>query len=66
MPTILLISPYDGLSHRYWRESLADYLATGHPQWQVSSVTQPPRYFSWRQRGNSLGLALHGVGMVAY
>ncbi|MEH6814316.1 MAG: DUF3524 domain-containing protein, partial [Motiliproteus sp.] len=47
---ILLLSAYDGTSHRYWRQGLVDNL--GEHQWTV--LTLPGRYFSWRIRGNPL------------
>lgn len=50
---ILLLSPYDALSHRYWREGLV----SAFPQHDFTVVTLPDRYFSWRFRGNSLTLA---------
>lgn len=53
MRRILLISAYDGPSHRYWREGLAQQFAGD--DWTV--LTLPPRYFSWRIRGNALSFA---------
>jgi glycosyltransferase involved in cell wall biosynthesis len=50
---ILLLSPYDAVSHRYWHQGLIRHLQ-GH---NFTLVTLPPRYFSWRFRGNSLSLA---------
>lgn len=52
---VLLLSPYDAPSHAYWRRGLCDYLS----DWQWTCLTLPPRFFSWRIRGNSLtwGLA---------
>ncbi|MFT4720221.1 MAG: glycosyltransferase involved in cell wall biosynthesis [Candidatus Azotimanducaceae bacterium] len=50
---ILLLSPYDAMSHRYWHEGLVNY-CSGH---DFTVVTLPARYFSWRFRGNSLSLA---------
>jgi hypothetical protein len=50
---ILLLSPYDIASHRYWWQGLTAQLA--EHQWTV--LTLPPRYFSWRMRGNSLSWA---------
>ena len=52
------MSPYDALSHQYWREGLDEQLA-GH---QVVTVTLAPRYFSWRFRGNSLTLS-HDISL---
>lgn len=45
---ILLLSAYDALSHRRWREGLVAGL--GEHDWTV--LTLPPRNFSWRIRGN--------------
>lgn len=56
---LLLLSPYDGLSHRFWREGLTSYLADKAPNWHITPVGLPPRHFSWRQRGNSLSFARH-------
>ncbi len=50
---ILLLSPYDALSHQYWREGLVDAFA----EHTFEVVTLPARHFSWRFRGNSLTLA---------
>ncbi|MBV1787614.1 DUF3524 domain-containing protein [Marinobacterium sp. D7] len=50
---ILLLSAYDAVSHRYWRQGLVD--AFPEHQWTVLSL--PARYFSWRIRGNSLSWA---------
>ncbi|MGI9273686.1 MAG: tRNA-queuosine alpha-mannosyltransferase domain-containing protein [Endozoicomonas sp.] len=50
---ILLLSAYDAMSHRYWRKGLV--AAFPEHQWTVLSL--PPRYFSWRMRGNSLSWA---------
>ena len=50
---ILIISPYDAMSHRQWREGIA----AEFPQITFTVVTLPPRYFAWRHRGNSLTLA---------
>ncbi len=47
---ILLLSPYDAVSHRYWREGLV----TTFPEYEWHPLTLPPRHFSWRVRGNSL------------
>jgi glycosyltransferase involved in cell wall biosynthesis len=52
-PRVLLLSAYDGPSHRYWREQLVQQLAEF--DWTV--LTLPPRHFSWRIRGNALSLA---------
>ena len=50
---ILLLSAYDAMSHRYWRKGLV--AAFPEHQWTILSL--PPRYFSWRMRGNSLSWA---------
>ncbi len=50
---ILLLSGYDADSHRYWWKGLLRHLTEHH--WTV--LTLPPRYFSWRIRGNSLSWA---------
>ncbi|ARU56692.1 family 4 glycosyltransferasen [Oleiphilus messinensis] len=47
---ILLLSPYDATSHQYWRTGLVKHF----PQHDWTVLTLPPRYFSWRIRGNSL------------
>lgn len=47
---ILLLSPYDTLSHRRWREGLLAHFS-GH-EWTVKTL--PPRHFQWRMRGNAL------------
>lgn len=51
-PRVLLLSAYDGPSHRYWREQLVQLDGF---DWTV--LTLPPRYFSWRIRGNALSFA---------
>ncbi len=50
---ILIISPYDALSHRYWHQGIVREF----PNFTFEVVALPPRYFSWRHRGNSLSLA---------
>ena len=52
---ILLLSAYDAASHAYWHKGLVDNLS--QHQWTV--LTLPPRYFSWRVRGNSLSWAFN-------
>ena len=47
---ILLLSAYDAVSHRRWREGLV--AAFPEAAWTV--LTLPPRHFRWRIRGNSL------------
>ena len=59
MIDILLISAYDALSHRIWRQDLATNLPGILPGARVCTVALPDRYFSWRARGNSLTLAAH-------
>jgi len=60
--TILLLSAYDSPSHIYWREGLVEHFP--EHQWQV--LTLPPRYFSWRIRGNSLSWAFGTEREVLY
>lgn len=50
---VLLLSAYDAQSHKSWREQLLPAFA--EYDWTV--LTLPPRYFSWRIRGNSLSWA---------
>ena len=50
---ILLLSAYDAESHRRWHQTLV--AAFDEYEWTV--LTLPPRYFSWRLRGNSLSWA---------
>lgn len=47
---VLLLSAYAAVSHRYWAESLMDQL----PDIEWTLLELPPRYFSWRIRGNPL------------
>lgn len=47
---ILLLSAYDADSHRRWHQGLRAHF----PDYQWTILTLPPRYFSWRIRGNSL------------
>ena len=47
---VLLLSAYDADSHKRWRRGLVSAI----PQWQWTQLTLPPRFFSWRVRGNSL------------
>ncbi len=46
----LLLSGYDAASHQYWRSGLTHGLAT----FNWTQLSLPPRYFSWRNRSNSL------------
>ncbi|MRI34612.1 DUF3524 domain-containing protein [Endozoicomonas sp. OPT23] len=50
---ILLLSAYDAMSHGYWRKGLVN----AFPEYDWTVLTLPPRYFSWRLRGNSLSWA---------
>lgn len=50
---VLLLSAYDAASHKRWREALVAHLS----DWEFTSLILPPRYFSWRVRGNSLSWA---------
>ncbi|MBV0932751.1 tRNA-queuosine alpha-mannosyltransferase domain-containing protein [Marinobacterium weihaiense] len=52
---VLLLSAYDALSHRYWRQGLVDAL----PMYDWTVLTLPPRFFAWRVRGNSLSWAFN-------
>ena len=61
MSKVLFLSPYDGMSHRFWRLGLLDYLRRAKPELQIHDVNLPARFFSWRQRGNSLTYANHDV-----
>ena len=47
---VLLLSAYDADSHKRWRRGLVSAI----PEWQWTVLSLPPRYFSWRVRGNSL------------
>ncbi|MFC1536206.1 DUF3524 domain-containing protein [Pseudomonadota bacterium] len=47
---ILLLSPYDAPSHRYWHEGVV----AAFPEYEWTVLSLPPRHFSWRIRGNSL------------
>ena len=53
MANTLLLSAYDAASHKRWRQELEQYL----PQHCWTQLALPPRYFSWRIRGNSLSWA---------
>lgn len=54
---ILLLSPYDALSHRYWRHGMEENL----PEYEWHTISLPPRHFPWRIRGNPVSLS----GMLA-
>ncbi len=47
---VLLLSAYAAHSHGHWQRALADMF----PRWSWTALTLPPRYFSWRVRGNPL------------
>ena len=47
---VLLLSAYDALSHIYGRKDMVDALSDH----TFAVHTLPPRYFSWRFRGNPL------------
>lgn len=51
---ILLLSAYAAHSHRYWER----VLQLMFPAWQWRVLSLPPRYFSWRIRGNALYWAM--------
>jgi len=50
---VLLLSAYDAQSHRRWRQVLSALF----DDYDWNHLTLPPRYFSWRLRGNSLSWA---------
>lgn len=50
---ILLLSAYDAQSHRYWHQGLVKHCADH----DFTVLSLPPRYFSWRIRGNSMSWA---------
>ena len=52
---ILILSGYDAASHRLWRENLMHLF----PMHDWTSLTLPPRHFSWRMRGNALSFAFN-------
>lgn len=47
---ILLLSAYDALSHRYWRQGLVEQF----PEIEWTVLTLPARYFRYRVRSNPL------------
>lgn len=49
---ILLLSPYDAKSHRYWHRQLT----AGLPQFQWQVLTLKDRHFAWRMGGNAISL----------
>jgi len=46
----LLLSAYDAVSHRHWREQVTSLV----DKFQWHQLSLPPRHFNWRIRGNSL------------
>jgi glycosyltransferase involved in cell wall biosynthesis len=52
---ILLLSAYDAMSHKMWRNRLVKMF----PEHEWTQLTLPPRHFNWRIRGNSLQWALN-------
>lgn len=50
---ILLINAYEANSHKMWANSLMKEL--GEHEWTY--IALPPRYFSWRIRGNAMSFA---------
>jgi glycosyltransferase involved in cell wall biosynthesis len=57
---VLLLSAYDAVSHRLWRQSLL----TMFPEFNWTVLTLPPRHFAWRIRGNSLSWAFNHRGLL--
>ncbi len=57
MNKLLLLSPFDGLSHRFWREGLSAWLESAMDGLAVSQLALPARHFAWRHRGNSLSFS---------
>ena len=47
---LLLLSAYDAPSHAYWRHQLRNQLT----EFEWTELCLPPRYFSWRIRGNAM------------
>ena len=47
---VLLLSAYAAQSHVYWQRGLQQMF----PGWDWTCLALPPRYFSWRVRGNPL------------
>ncbi len=47
---ILLLSAYDAMSHRIWREGLVETFSN----FNWTTLTLPPRHFGWRIRSNGL------------
>ena len=59
---VLLLSPYDAMSHRYWREGLV----AAFPEHDFVVLSLAARHFSWRFRGNSLTLAYDAATAQQY
>ena len=57
---ILLLSAYDAMSHRQWREGMV----AAFPEHDWSVLSLPPRFFSWRIRGNSMTWAFSDRGLL--
>ncbi len=51
---ILLLSAYDAISYKTWRNRLLSMF----PEFEWTQLVLPPRNFNWRIRGNSLQWAL--------
>lgn len=47
---VLLLSAYEAASHKRWREGLVRHLS----DWTWTVLSLPPRFFSWRIRGNPM------------
>ena len=50
---VLVLSAYDAESHRRWHHGLVKHLS-----FSFTVMTLPPRFFSWRIRGNAMSWAL--------
>lgn len=51
-PSLLVVEPYFGGSHRAWAEGIRDHLG-----WSVELATLPPRWWKWRMRGGAVTLS---------
>ncbi len=60
-PRILLLSGYDAVSHRQWRECLVGHL----PEFDWHTVALPDRHFYWRARGNPISFAYEHAETLA-
>lgn len=58
---VLLLSAYAAQSHVYWRRGLQQMF----PHWAWTCLELPPRYFSWRVRGNPLVWSLSEGGTLS-